>query len=211
MSLINDALKRAQKQRTGDSQPLSSLPSVGGQPAARIARRDKPVGFNSLIVRLALGAGGIVLVLAVGGYLILRAPRPPPAPPDLVTGAAPPPTAAAAAPLPAPSSSSAAIAFALPSAAPAKPAPVARETKPPAPIAPPTPPAKLDSKAISYIDSLRIAGIRASATDSKVLMNDHVYRVGDIVEHDLGLKLAGITADSLTFEDERGGRHTRNF
>ena len=42
-------------------------------------------------------------------------------------------------------------------------------------------------------------------------MNDRVYRVGDIVEHELGLKLTGITASSLTFEDERGGRYTRNF
>jgi hypothetical protein len=78
------------------------------------------------------------------------------------------------------------------------------EVKPPVAV-------KLDSKAIAYIDNLRIAGIRASATDSKVLMSDHVYRVGDIVEHDLGLKLTGITANSLTFEDERGGRYTRNF
>ena len=54
-------------------------------------------------------------------------------------------------------------------------------------------------------------GIRASTTDSKVLMNDRVYRVGDTVEHEMGLKIVGITANSLTFEDERGGRFTRTF
>jgi hypothetical protein len=82
-------------------------------------------------------------------------------------------------------------------AAPAKPAPAA--------------PVKLDPKVINFIDNLHIAGIRASATDSKVLMNDRVFRVGDIVEHQLGLKLTAITADSLSFEDERGGKYLRNF
>ena len=42
-------------------------------------------------------------------------------------------------------------------------------------------------------------------------MNDRVYRIGDIIEHQLGLKLVGITATSLTFEDESGARYTRNF
>ena len=72
-------------------------------------------------------------------------------------------------------------------------------------------PVKLEPKAITYIENLHIAGIRASATDSKVLMNDRVYRVGDIIEHEMNLKLIGITANSLTFEDEHGGRYTRQF
>lgn len=42
-------------------------------------------------------------------------------------------------------------------------------------------------------------------------MNDRVYRIGDTVEHVLGLKLAGITAESLTFEDENGARYTRKL
>jgi hypothetical protein len=66
-------------------------------------------------------------------------------------------------------------------------------------------------KAVAFIDALRIAGVRASSTDSKVLMNDRVYRVGDIVEHVLGLKITGITADSLTFEDESGASYTRKL
>jgi len=42
-------------------------------------------------------------------------------------------------------------------------------------------------------------------------MNDRVYRNGDIVEHELSLKLTEITANSLTFENESGARYTRNF
>jgi hypothetical protein len=75
----------------------------------------------------------------------------------------------------------------------------------------PTPPRRLDARATTYIDNIRVAGIRASATDSKVLMNDRVYRAGDLVEHEMGLKLIGITSSSLTFEDPNGGQYTRNF
>jgi hypothetical protein len=64
---------------------------------------------------------------------------------------------------------------------------------------------------MTFIDNLKVAGIRASATDSKVLMNDRVYRLGDIVDHEMGLKLVGITSNSLTFEDEKGGRYTRTL
>ena len=72
-------------------------------------------------------------------------------------------------------------------------------------------PGKLEPRAINYLESLHVAGIRASTTDAKVLMNDRVYRVGSIVEREMGLKLTGITANSLTFEDEHGASYTRTF
>jgi hypothetical protein len=85
----------------------------------------------------------------------------------------------------------------------------------PAPAAPKPEPAakagKLEPRAINFIESLRVGAIRSSTNDSKVLMNDRVYRLGTIVEHEMGLKLTGITANSLTFEDERGGTYTRTF
>ncbi|MEI6105819.1 MAG: hypothetical protein WCR49_02295 [Opitutae bacterium] len=245
MSLINDALKKAQKQRTGDSPPLASMPSIGGDPASRIAKRSAPVGFNSLMKRGGLMAGALVVIL-VGGYFgmqrLNRPVVPPPAEPAVVAApeispkpatpaesipvSRPPapaitfnlaipaetpppvsstPTVPVVAPSPVPESKPAAAV----AAATSKPAP-AVTTPAPAP-APAAPPVKLEPRAITFIENLRIAGIRASATDSKVLMNDRVFRSGDIVEHEIGLKLIGITANSLTFEDERGGRYTRNF
>jgi hypothetical protein len=50
-----------------------------------------------------------------------------------------------------------------------------------------------------------------TTADAKVLMNDRVYRVGSLVEAEMGLTLVEITTGSLTFEDERGGRYTRTF
>ncbi|MDI1250496.1 MAG: hypothetical protein PSV13_16670 [Lacunisphaera sp.] len=250
MSLINDALKKAQKQRTGEAPPLAGMPSIGGESPGRIAKRAKPASFNALFLRVGLGAGALLIVVGVGAYYALRSPGKETAPPaaqahspaPVVKPPVEPPVVLTKASEPAPT-------FNLPIAAPPAvveqpaptvhqpaPEPVATTTPPPvvkpkdeprrsgvgsvakpavpAPAAEPSVPvlaAKMDGKAVGYIENLRIAGIRASATDSKVLMNDRVYRVGDIVEHELGLKLIGITSSSMTFEDERGARYTRNF
>lgn len=232
MSLINDALRKAQKQRTGEAPPLASMPSVGGESPARIAKRAKPAGFNALLLRLGLGAGALLIVAGIGAYFAFRSPRAepaaPPAPSPTGAAATPPQTSSSAAPAPVAEPTTPTFTLPIvtpvvtpksdPVAAKAPPEMVATKpsspaTKAPAEIAPatPAPPAKMDNKAVSYIENLRIAGIRASATDAKVLMNDRVYRTGDMVERELGLKLVGITSGSLTFEDEQGARYTRSF
>jgi hypothetical protein len=241
MSLINEALKKAQKQRTGESPSLSSLPSIGGEKASQIARRGAPAGFNTLLLRL--GVGMIVLVgLIVGGVLLFRGKSDETPPATVATTPTPTPQPAAMTPatvtpppVPAPvvATTPAAPAggnFVVPnvtgSATPStlKPEPV-QTTQAPAiaqvPVAvidPPKPeparpaaPLKLEPRAINYIEGIRVAGIRASATDSKVLMNDRVYRLNDTVEHEMGLRLVEITSHSLTFEDDRGARYTRSF
>ena len=255
MSLINDALKKAQKQRTGDAPALASMPGVGGESAAKIAKRARPVGFNSMLARLGVAAGAVAL-LVVGGIFLAKslrshpepeaapkppatvkveAPKPAPSVPTaFVLPIAPPPAPAAetapASPAPAPATTTTVATAAPPIAATPKPdavapAPVVTKETAPAPVAEPVvaaapppaaarpvdPPPRLDTRSVNFIESLRIAGIRASATDSKVLMNDRVYRVGDIVEHDMGLRLTGITSSSLTFENDRGASYTRNF
>ncbi len=227
MSLINDALKKAQKQRTGDAPDLSAMPSIGGEPAARIAKRAKPLGFSSLMMWIGVGAGTLI-VLVVGGFFFIRwmiAPPPAPAKPTAVAAQmAPPPVAETVAEKPAVGNSGSNFVLpAAPAPAPAVAPAAVVENKPlvVTPVEPPVTvsdapkpvagPLKLAPKAVAYIEGLHVAGIRASATDSKVLMNDRVYRVDDIVEHQLGLKLAAITSNSLTFEDERGARYTRNF
>ena len=274
MSLINDALKKAQKQRTGEAPALASMPGIGGETPHRIARRAKPAGFDTLVIRAGIGAG-VVLLVVVGGYFALRekpetgnlkpevpstgqapssqlpAPSSPlPAQNTQVSGFSPQVSAPASAP-----------AFTLPVAP--KPEPVAsapvsdpqvsgfrsQVSIPPAPVvpaptgsdprvspfspvgkprdespvalakggasqvsaSPPQPAAKLEPRAIQYIENIKVAGIMARPTDSKVLMNDRVYRIGSLVEAEMGLTLVGITPNSLTFEDGNGGRYTRTF
>ncbi|HWA24685.1 MAG TPA: hypothetical protein VG734_03345 [Lacunisphaera sp.] len=259
MSLINEALKKAQKERGGEVPPLSAMPSIGGESAQRLAQRSRPSGGPSGLL-IGLGVGGAVLVLvAVGAVFLLRkspdeqksatvavAPPKPTTPPNqtaaATVAAVPAPAAPVVAPVvappaptvtppSAPASVPTTARIELPVATTAPSPTVVAEAPKPAASAPPsvpvvvaaaapeTPkpeasaarPGKLEPRAINFIESLRVAGIRASATDSKVLMNDRVYRLGTIVEHEMGLKLVGITANSLTFEDERGGTYTRTF
>ena len=289
MSLINDALKKAQKQRTGETPSLASLPSVGGETPHRIAKRSKPAGFDTLIIRAGVGAG-IALLLVVGSYFVFRsAPEdrgqrtevssnqaPLPAVAQQTAGQTPgsqqgttvPAPSSSTPTAPAPSSvlrppssvqqpaAAAAPAFTLPVAqvpAPSSQAQVpssepqvsgfrSQVSAPPAPVVPaPTgsdprvspfsPPSqasrtpdpkpqtpvsagaalKLEPRAIQYIENIKVAGIMARPTDSKVLMNDRVYRIGSLVEAEMGLTLVGITPNSLTFEDGHGARYTRTF
>lgn len=63
----------------------------------------------------------------------------------------------------------------------------------------------------AIVDGLRISGIRASATDPKVLMNERVYRLNDVIDHTIGLRLKEINATNLVFIDETGATYMRNF
>ncbi len=207
MSLINDALKKAQKQRAGDSAPASGLTLHEGEASGSIAKRDKPPAFTTLLIRIGLITGALLIVL-VGAYLGRhRAPQP------IIQPTLAQPTSAPATPTPPPVVSTVkapdTVSLPIPAAAPAIVAPEPIVTPPPPP--PPSAPPKFSPQAIIFVENLRISVIRASATDSKVLMSDRVYRTGDIVAYELGLKLVEITADSLTFENESGARYTRNF
>ncbi len=122
-------------------------------------------------------------------------PSPPPAapsPPGVVPSATPPePTPAAP-------------------SAPATPAVIAPADSTPPPPAEPVAP-RPDPAIHAFLDTLRVTGIRASATDPKVLMNDRVFRRNDIVHPVLRLRLTGITTSTLTFTDPNGFEYEKNF
>ena len=61
------------------------------------------------------------------------------------------------------------------------------------------------------MDAVRVTAIRASANDSKVFMNDKVYRVNDIVERTLGIRLVKVASDCVTFADPNGVTYVKYF
>lgn len=221
MSLINDALKKAQRQRTGDHGPLSQPPMPGGGPVPAGPVR---AGGGSNPQLLLVGAGALLgLVIAGGGVFFFRDHKSASAPPSVpaVESAAPakvavePPATVSAPPPPGPGQRTEPAVATKTESSPtsaltATPPVVAIEsttTKPQA-SEPPAPSLRM----IEAIEALRVAGIRSSASgDAKVLMNDRVYRLGDTVDHALGIKLTGVTASSLTFRDASGATYTRNF
>jgi hypothetical protein len=64
---------------------------------------------------------------------------------------------------------------------------------------------------MAYIDAMRITGVRPAGTDSRVLMNERVYRLNDIVERSLSLRLTKVEADHLTFTDASGANYVKYF
>jgi len=75
----------------------------------------------------------------------------------------------------------------------------------------PTAPPKHDERVNQFVDAIRVAGIRSSGTESRVLMNDRVFRVNEIVERNFGLRLTKVEANALTFTDANGAVYVKNF
>jgi hypothetical protein len=222
MSLINEALKKAQRQRTETPDALlPPLPGGGG----RISKRGMPMGAQTIAL---IAAGCIVLiVLSVGGTIFLvrstsRKNEPtagasvaPVVSPVAVnvekkTAGAPPqsplssPGAQNAEPNPI---SIAPIITPIIAATPPAEPPVS----PPSQPAAPTVPGHQDERVHAYLDALRVTGIRSSGTGSRVLMNEHVYRVNDVVDRGLGLKLTEVQSDALIFTDRNGVTYAKQF
>lgn len=252
MSLINDALKKAQRQRTeGNPSPADTTAPSTSSPEQlhRVARREKPAGFRSQLMLIGGGAVAAVILVGIGATFFFRSNDQPAATPAQPAHVAATPTPAVTAPVNPPSAT-------IPPPAPAAPAtltvalPPAQATAPassPAqqsPIASPatsaTPPSqfvvspatvsepvaapatsvatpvaadrpKPSTRMIGVIEHFRVGGIRVSGAESKVLMNDKVYRLNDMVDFELGIRLTGIETKALTFEDGRGAVHTRTF
>jgi hypothetical protein len=68
-----------------------------------------------------------------------------------------------------------------------------------------------DHKILALINGLHVTGVRVAGGDSKVLMNNRVYRINDILDYELGVKLTGVSTTVLTFVDENGIIYTRSL
>ena len=239
MSLINDALKKAQRERTGGAPETTPVPGGGSRPPIEAQRRANRGPQLTLI------AGGAIagMVLAGGAVWFFRSPPPPTAPSTPVRAEASPAIAATAAPAatppaaagrtatppaavasqaqsgpgpvltpaestPAKSSTSTEPTVSTAARAAATPSHEPMRANPPAPSAAPT---LTLAKLAEIVDALRVTGIRPAGVDSKVLLNDRVFRLGDVVDLAHGVRLTGATANSLTFSEPSGLVYTRNF
>jgi hypothetical protein len=226
MSLINDALKKAQHQRTGN--PVDTPPMPGTALGAHGVQRGKPLPSQKLAMVFAGATAAVVLAVVITVYFFNRESAPKPVPPAL----APKPVVHEAVAAPAP-------VIVVPAAAPASSAAIdlssvklpaaeavaAAEAKPdvtapsPAPVPVATVPvsapagtnAPQDIRILTFIDAIRVTGIRSSGNESKVLMNDRVYRINDMVDYTLGIRLIKVSAEGLSFSDANGTVYVKNF
>jgi hypothetical protein len=214
MSLINDALKKAARQRSEEQAELApSALGTGGR--KRIPRRGAPMTVQTLVLIVAgaavlvVGSVVVTIVLLTGKSESRLAQEARSAPPATVTPS-PPPLPAVVVNVPA-----------RPAPPPPTAAPVVQEipTPTPAPVVveaarvPPKPVVALSraEQIQNFIDSLRVTGVRTAGTDGKALVDGHVYRVNDILDRNLGLKLQKVDADHLTLVDSAGTTYIKNF
>jgi len=218
MSLINDALKKAARQRA-EEQAAVTAPMPGG---SRASRQRAPMRKQTMV----LIAGAIVALVVVSSVLtgILMTGRsdtktladpkaaPQPAAPQAVAlpAAQPAPLITLAVPrasLPEPTAAPVAVSRPAPAPSPltSVPEPAAVAT------APPATPLTHDELIQGIVDRFHVSGVRASGSDSKALLDGHVYKMNDLVERTVGLRLIKVEEDQLTFVDAAGERFIKSF
>jgi hypothetical protein len=216
MSLINDALKKAQS-RHGDSTPPAAETAGPASIPPGPRKGKSPLGKIGLI-----GAGIALLSAAVSAAVILLVIRKEPRAPSPIgrpetAQAHPPISPAPTSPTPTkPAKTPSALSPVTPGAASsAQPAlNIAAPVTPASPAVLPPEPApaiKLGTRIQSFIDRLRVTSIRISDTGNKAILNDRLFRVNDLVEPSLGLRLTDIQPSLLTFTDEAGTTYLRHF
>ncbi len=238
MSLINEALKKAQRQRSLDSAPLSSAPS--GIAAAAVSthvraashrrRNHAPVWFG--LGLLVLGAGATVLIMRYGFVsepAVAASPAPatspaaatnvaPVSPPPAPMTTTPAPVAetpsimlppmAANTPPPAPATAPAPAAATIP---PAAAAPVAEPPVAVVPLPPAATPAEQEARVYEFLSTARLTGVRGVDNNARVLMNERVYRLNDVVDVPLGLRISAVRPGLLVFTDVMGKTYEKPY
>jgi hypothetical protein len=209
MSLINEALKKAQRQRS--DQPAGMMSS-----AERMEHHDRPARTQSVVLLVAGAAVLVVFSVVITVYLLNRTPVS--TTPVLAESSTQPGASAAhsAVDLTAPSPVIVAPVIAVPAPAleqsPVESAPAATVSAA-APIdIPPIAPGRQPELHIQlWVDAIHVTGVRYAGGENKVLMNDRVYRVNDIVDRALVLKLVKVEPELLTFTDPNGMVYTKSF
>jgi hypothetical protein len=236
MSLINDALKKAQRSRSAESGDLAPLPGGG----ARITKRGVPLSAKAILL-MATGAFVLFVLAVVGTVYLLNRPSASPsvavakaptaattpgseapvivvpvitAPPAKATS---PESSTPSAPTPAPTTPAPtppAKADPPPATAKAAPSPVTPATAAPAPNPPaaaPATPAAPDERVHSFLDNLHVTAVRLQGNDSRVMIGERVFRLNDIVERSLGIRLSKVEQNQIIFTDANGVAYVKYF
>jgi hypothetical protein len=212
MSLINEALKKAQGDRPAHPQQDNPKPGTGLPMEAHYTPKTKGHRRNFLW-------GFFVSVLVVGtlttlltAYFVRQILGPEgetPAKASVATAQSP---VSPEAPAPAEASAPAPEKTVKPDP---QPAPVADVKEEPAPITPPQPPMPPNPAVIARLLELEIRGIMSKGT--RVLIFDQAtgrtkaYRVGESLEGAMGLVVENISNSSIKFKDYAGQIHSKSF
>ena len=244
MSLINEALKKAQQQRSGSGFHMS---------LGRLASASESGSNQSIMLKLIIGLilmavilGASLSILFYGIWQGKQTENPPVAAaapttePDAVAAIQPTAQAATAAPQPAQATVTSYTAN-QPRQAVVKSPPPALEvnTSTPPPLsaevsgqiagkelsvtpsvgetAPAASPSsvqsvpKPDKQVMAYIRMLNVNAVRMAGNDSKVFMNNEIFRLNSTVNSDLKIKILKINPKQIVFIDNAGIKYIKRF
>jgi hypothetical protein len=222
MSLINDALKKAARQRAEEQADFTPLMPGGG---GSRARQGAPMRTQTMVLIGAAAVALVVVSVVVTGAFVTSKPEPKAAAAVTVPAASRPVETSAVAAQPAPVIALTVPKISAPSPTPTA-APTAAPTVAPVVVAQPTPAPVVAASAPAatavsgegnteqvqaYVDGLHVTGARSAGTDSKALVDGHVFKVNDMVNKAFGLRLSRVDADQLTFVDATGATYVRSY
>ena len=72
-------------------------------------------------------------------------------------------------------------------------------------------PAEIPARAYAFLSEARLAGVRGVDTQARVLMNERVFRLNDIVSPELGLRLSAVRPGLLVFTDAQGRTYEKPY
>jgi hypothetical protein len=216
MSLINQALRKAQRDRTPSRRPLGGEQTPTAY-ASSTARGMRPALVIGLVIAVAILVGlvaGLSVVIFKGDSTPLtRVAAAPAATPQSDPVAEPPSSAPAPAPLDVLPSPPAATRPAAPAATPSdfeelRKARAATEAEVAIPA---TAAAQPSEDIIAWLGNAKLSGVRISDTESKVIVNGKAYAVGDYVHYKLGIKIMLIQERQVLFVDLEGKKYMKRL
>jgi len=189
MSLINEALKKAQSEQHGRNAPSARTPSLAATPGAA-GRSRRPFVLVLAVLLVLAGAGAFYLFQTPAD-----APLPPvtPRPKPVVKPVTPAPTAPAAPVVPVVPKTG------TPAATPD--APVAIPEKPPVRVT------KSNPAVAALVDVMRVTFARADT--GRCVVDGVVRKVGDRVVEEPRLDVFKVTDSAVVFVDAAGYEYTK--
>lgn len=224
MSLINQALRKAQRDRSPNR-----MPQPGEQGPAAYANSATNGLRPTLVVGLVIALAVLLGLVAGLSVVLFKGESAAPAQPPATA-----PLAGTAAPAPAPDTPPSATARVKPEAAPApgvveelRRAREATEAEAAAQAEAAAAKAAAEAKAaeveaaraaaqpsediIDWLGRAKLSGVRLSDTESKVILNGQAYAVGEYVNFKLGLKVMIIQESRVLFMDNNGKKYMKRL
>jgi hypothetical protein len=69
--------------------------------------------------------------------------------------------------------------------------------------------AENDAKISASLDKIRITGVRDTSIEARVLVNEKVHRINDLIDRELGPRLTEVSSSLVVFVDASGHKYQK--